>query len=156
SVGVRRRGGRGPNPGADSSAPPPRNRGGSWKRGWLMKGLGGRSAATRTSRPSSSSSPESNPEDTVSTSPVVDAPLERERIAAGILRGAEYDFGSLQASPALVLDRPARRGVRVMAAQTSRLPHDVVDALLGWRLGQYVLTGFSDTEIVTELGMSTV
>ena len=71
----------------------------------------------------------------MSTSPVVEAPPRAERIAAGILRGAEYDFGSLQASPALVLDRPARRGVRVMAAQTSRLlfaaKHVVIDGR--WR-----------------------
>src|SRR5438093_7969115 len=81
--------------------------------------------------------------------PVPDPALLADRI----LRGSEYDFGSLQGTPTLILDRPRRRGVRVMAARTTALPDEAVDAILAWRLGQYVLTGFYESKIVTEARM---
>jgi hypothetical protein len=76
-------------------------------------------------------------------------------LAERILKGSEYDFGSLQGTTALVLQRPGRRGVRVFAARTTALPDEALDAILAWRLGQYVLTGFYDPRIVVGAGMAT-
>ena len=75
-------------------------------------------------------------------------------LAERILRGSEYDFGSLRGSPTLLLDRPPRRGVAVLAARTTDLPDEGLDAILAWRLGQYVLTGFYDPAIVAAAGMA--
>src|SRR5712691_6226038 len=85
-----------------------------------------------------------------SLEPVMDPPA----LAARILRGSEYDFASLRGSPALMLDRPPRRGVTVIAARTTDLPDEALDAILAWRLGQYVLTGFYDPGIVAATGMT--
>lgn len=75
-------------------------------------------------------------------------------LAERILTRSEYDFGALQGSAALLFDRPRRRGVRVLAARTTALPDEALDAILAWRLGQYVLTGFYDSEIVAAHGMA--
>ena len=75
-------------------------------------------------------------------------------IADRVFRSGEFDFGSLPGRAGLLLDRPARRGVRVLAARTAGLPDDALGAILAWRLGQYLLTGFCDPEIVASTGMT--
>jgi hypothetical protein len=79
---------------------------------------------------------------------------EAASIAERVFRGGEYDFGSLAGRADLLLARPPRRGVRIMAARTTGLPDDALDAILAWRLGQYLLTGFYDPEVVSSSGMT--
>ena len=76
-------------------------------------------------------------------------------VADRVFKASEYDFGALDGNSALLLEQPRRRGVRIFAARTSSLPDDAVDAIMAWRLGQYLLTGFYDAGIVTDSGMMT-
>lgn len=66
---------------------------------------------------------------------------------------SEYDFNSLLGEQEHLLERPNRRGVAIVMARTTELPDDAIDALLAWRLGQYLLTGFYDPAVVKRLGM---
>jgi hypothetical protein len=43
--------------------------------------------------------------------------------------------------------------VRVLVVPTSGLAEPALDAILAWRLGQYLLTGFYDAHGVQEAGM---
>ena len=63
------------------------------------------------------------------------------------IAAASYDFNRLDPRD-LELDRPSRRGIRVMVARTTQLPDDALDAILAWRLAQYLLTGFFDEAVV--------
>jgi hypothetical protein len=74
-------------------------------------------------------------------------------LAERALAAAAYDFGALFGRPGLMLERPARRGVGIIVAQTTALPDDALEAILAWRLGQYLLTGFYDHAVVAEEGM---
>jgi hypothetical protein len=79
--------------------------------------------------------------------------VDPARLADRILKASEYDFCSVPEGRTLMLDRPSRRGVRVLAARTESLPDAAMEAILAWRLGQYVLTGFYDPAIVAATGM---
>ena len=68
------------------------------------------------------------------------------------LAAAEFDFRRIDGS-GLELDRPSRRGIKVMAARTTQLPSDALDAILAWRLAQYLLTGFFDEAVVDAASM---
>jgi hypothetical protein len=86
--------------------------------------------------------------------PGMDPSTDPATLAGRILRGSEYDFASLRGGASLLLDRPPRRGVAIIAARTTALPDKALDAILAWRLGQYVLTGFYDPQIVAATGMA--
>ena len=72
-------------------------------------------------------------------------------LAHEILNTAAYDFGPLCQSSSALIARPERRGVRVVVLATDALPEPAIDALLAWRLGQYLLTGFYDPERIMQL-----
>jgi hypothetical protein len=71
---------------------------------------------------------------------------EQEAQAHEILNAIAYDFGSLCESSSAFTARPDRRGVRVVVLPTDGLPEPAIEALLAWRLGQYLLVGFYDAE----------
>lgn len=75
-------------------------------------------------------------------------------LADSILRGVGYDFRALHNRPNLLLDVPDRHGVSLFVAPTHALPDDALDAILRWRLAQYVLTGFYDADVVAASGMT--
>ncbi len=75
------------------------------------------------------------------------------QLAERAFRGAEYDFGQLQSLPGALYERPDRGGVRLLIAPTFALPDPALDAILGWRLGQYLLTRFYDAGVVEGRGM---
>ena len=67
-----------------------------------------------------------------------------------LLRQADRDF-----SPVLVRARwlrGERSGVRVAIVDTKAIGEELLSALLGWRLAQYLFTGFYDEARVRELG----
>src|SRR6266851_4258370 len=70
-----------------------------------------------------------------------------------VLRDARYDFGSVQRSSSALVSRPDRHGVRVLVVPTSGLPEPALEAILAWRLGQYLLTGFYDADCVQRAGL---
>jgi hypothetical protein len=76
-----------------------------------------------------------------------------EQLADRAFRAAEYDFGRLLDTPGALLSRGDRQGVRLLVAPTLALPDAALDAILAWRLGQYLLTGFYDAEVVAGRGM---
>jgi hypothetical protein len=71
-----------------------------------------------------------------------------EQLAARAFKAAEYDFGRLLELPGAIFTRGDRGGVRLLIAPTSALPDQALDAILAWRLGQYLLTGFYDPGVV--------
>ena len=77
----------------------------------------------------------------------------KELAARAFARGA-YDFAPLLSSAAALLSRPARHGIRLVVLPTAGIPDAALDALLAWRLGQYLLTGFYDAGAVAERGMT--
>ena len=81
-----------------------------------------------------------------------DTPLP-EVLAERAFRAAAYDFGRLLALPDRLYARDDRHGVRLLVAPTRALPVEALDAILAWRLGQYLLTGFYDPEVVEAAGM---
>ncbi|HZJ49750.1 MAG TPA: hypothetical protein VFF07_02610 [Actinomycetota bacterium] len=85
--------------------------------------------------------------------PAVQTQTSSAALAARAFAASDYDFNSLFGGPGLLLERPDRRGVSIVMARTTELPDDAVDALLAWRLGQYLLTGFYDPTVVERLGM---
>lgn len=62
------------------------------------------------------------------------------------LGAAAFDFNRI-GPDGVEFERPSRRGVRVIAARTTQLPPDALDAILAWRLAQYLLTGFYDEAV---------
>ena len=77
----------------------------------------------------------------------------RDELAARALAAGAYDFSPLLASPAALLARPERHGVRLAVLPTTGMPDAALDALLAWRLGQYLLTDFYDPSGVATMGM---
>jgi hypothetical protein len=78
---------------------------------------------------------------------------DTRELAERCFRAARFDFGSLEAHPdALVRHR--RAGVTVVALRTEHLPPEALDAILAWRLGQYLLTGFYDPALVASRRMT--
>ena len=71
-----------------------------------------------------------------------------DRLAARAFKGAEYDFSRLMDLPQALLARGDRHGVRLLVAPTFALPDAALDAILSWRLGQYLLTRFYDADVV--------
>ena len=67
----------------------------------------------------------------------------QEALAHEILDAVAYDFGPLCESSLAFSARPDRHGVRVVVLPTDALPEPAIEALLAWRLGQYLLAGFS-------------
>jgi hypothetical protein len=76
-----------------------------------------------------------------------------EQLAARAFRSAEYDFSRLMDLPQSLLRRTDRHGVRLLIAPTFALPDAALDAILSWRLGQYLLTRFYDSDVVADQGM---
>ena len=74
-------------------------------------------------------------------------------LAERAFRAAAYDFGRLLDSPGALLSRGDRQGVRILVPSTDALPDQALDAILAWRLGQYLLTGFYDQEVVAGQGL---
>jgi hypothetical protein len=83
----------------------------------------------------------------------VDAPTAAA-LAERAFGAAGYDFSALFGRPGLMLERPHRRGVGIVVARTTELPPAALDAILAWRLGQYLLTGFYDTAVVAREDMT--
>ena len=74
-------------------------------------------------------------------------------LAGRAFKAAEYDFGALMDLPRALLSRGDRHGVRLLIAPTNALPDAALDAILGWRLGQYLLTRFYDSDVVAQRDM---
>ena len=89
----------------------------------------------------------------MSEAPAVPTQASSTALAERAFAASEYDFNSLCGDPGLLLERSERRGVSIVMARTTELPDDAVDALLAWRLGQYLLTGFYDPAVVDSLRM---
>ena len=81
------------------------------------------------------------------------ATLTRDDLAARAFAKADFDYTALLESPGALLSRGARHGVRLIVMPTAAMPPQALDALLAWRLGQYLLTGFYDPTAVASLGM---
>lgn len=77
-----------------------------------------------------------------------------DQLAARAFRGAEYDFSRLMDIPEAMLSRGDRHGVRLLIAPTRALPDAALDAILSWRLGQYLLTRFYDADVVAGQGLT--
>ena len=77
-----------------------------------------------------------------------------EDLAARAFAAGAYDFTPLLNAPGALLCRPARHGVRLVVLPTAAMPEAALSALLAWRLGQYLLTGFYDAAAVAEREMS--
>src|SRR5487761_133716 len=77
-----------------------------------------------------------------------------DQLAARAFRGAEYDFSRLMDIPEAMLSRGDRHGVRLLIAPTFALPDAALDAILSWRLGQYLLTRFYDSKVVAERALT--
>jgi hypothetical protein len=73
---------------------------------------------------------------------------DTQQLAERAFRAAEYDFGAMMDLPQALFRRPDRRGVRLLIATTRALPDAALDAILAWRLGQYLLTRFYDAAFV--------
>jgi hypothetical protein len=73
---------------------------------------------------------------------------DADQLAARAFRSAEYDFSRLMDLPQALLRREDRHGVKLLIAPTFALPDAALDAILSWRLGQYLLTRFYDHEVV--------
>src|ERR1700682_4670810 len=71
-----------------------------------------------------------------------------DQLAAHAFRAAEYDFSQLMDLPDALMRRSDRHGVRLLIAPTFALPDAALDAILSWRLGQYLLTRFYDADVV--------
>jgi hypothetical protein len=76
-----------------------------------------------------------------------------DQLAARAFRAAEYDFSQLMDLPEALMRRADRHGVRLLIAPTFALPDAALDAILAWRLGQYLLTRFYDPEVVLGQGL---
>jgi hypothetical protein len=74
-------------------------------------------------------------------------------LAARAFRGAQYDFSRLMDLPQALISRPDRHGVRLLIALTRDLPDSALEAILSWRLGQYLLTRFYDAQVVEDRNM---
>src|ERR687896_140415 len=73
-----------------------------------------------------------------------------QELADQCFKAARFDFGSLVDHPRALVSRPLRRGVAIAGLRSEDLPPEALDAILSWRLGQYLLTGFYDPEIVAD------
>jgi hypothetical protein len=73
-----------------------------------------------------------------------------DQLAARAFRAAEYDFSQLMDLPEALMRRSDRHGVRLLIAPTFALPDAALDAILSWRLGQYLLTRFYDPDVVSD------
>ena len=78
---------------------------------------------------------------------------DAELLAARAFKAAEYDFSRLMDLPQALMHRDDRHGVRLLIAPTFALPDAALDAILSWRLGQYLLTRFYDAEVVARENM---
>jgi hypothetical protein len=82
------------------------------------------------------------------------ASLTTEDLAARAFAASAYDFSPLLNAPGALLSRPERHGVRLVVLPTIAMPDAALNALLAWRLGQYLLTGFYEAAAVAQRGMS--
>jgi hypothetical protein len=80
--------------------------------------------------------------------------VTNEDLAARAFAAGAYDFSPLLNAPGALLSRPARHGVRLVVVPTVAMPEAALSALLAWRLGQYLLTGFYDAAAVAERRMT--
>ena len=78
---------------------------------------------------------------------------DAKQLAARAFRAADYDFSGLMDLPQALMQRGDRHGVRLLIAPTFALPDAALDAILSWRLGQYLLTRFYDADVVAEQGL---
>src|SRR5256886_16660195 len=75
---------------------------------------------------------------------------DAKQLAARAFKAAEYDFSRLMDVPQALMHREDRHGVRLLIAPTFALPDAALDAILSWRLGQYLLTRFYDADVVAD------
>ena len=80
-------------------------------------------------------------------------PANPTALAERVLSGAEYDFSRLPAST-WTASHSFGGGMRMYIARSSDLPDAALDAILGWRLGQYLLTGFFDPDVIEASGVT--
>ena len=73
---------------------------------------------------------------------------DAEELARRAFKASEFDFGALMDLPQALFRRADRRGIRLLIAPTRALPAGALDAILSWRLGQYLLTRFYDAGFV--------
>src|SRR3989442_173270 len=78
---------------------------------------------------------------------------DAKQLAARAFKAAEYDFSRLMDVPQALMHREDRHGVRLLIAPTFALPDAALDAILSWRLGQYLLTRFYDADVVADQGL---
>ena len=76
---------------------------------------------------------------------------QQEALAHDILNTIAYDFGRLSEGSRALTAQPERHGVRVVVLPTDGMPEPAIEALLAWRLGQYLLAGFYDAERLNQL-----
>ncbi len=82
---------------------------------------------------------------------MIEPTAEARQLAERALRGAEYEWERLLHIPGegvIFAGRP-RRGVRCLVVRDEAMPDAARDALLAWRLAQYLLVNFYDTRQVT-------
>lgn len=77
-----------------------------------------------------------------------------QQLAERAFARGDQDFSSLLDVPGALLRSPARHGVRLVVLPTAAIPDSLLDALLAWRLGQYLLTGFYDVGGVEQASMT--
>src|SRR5256885_16668188 len=75
---------------------------------------------------------------------------DAKQLAARAFKAAEYDFSRLMDVPQALMHREDRHGVRLLIAPTFALPDAALDAILSWRLGQYLLTRFYDADVIAD------
>ena len=78
---------------------------------------------------------------------------DAKQLAARAFKAGEYDFSRLMDLPQALMHRADRHGVRLLIAPTFALPDAALDAILSWRLGQYLLTRFYDVDVVADQGL---
>jgi hypothetical protein len=76
--------------------------------------------------------------------------IASQALADRAFAAGDQDFSPLLTSPQALLSRPERHGVRLVVLPTAAIPEAMLDALLAWRLAQYLLTGFYDAEAVAQ------
>jgi hypothetical protein len=76
---------------------------------------------------------------------------QQEALAHEILDNLACDFGPLCDRSSAFAAMPDRHGVRVVVLPTDELPDQTIEAVLAWRLGQYLLAGFYDAEQAAQL-----
>jgi hypothetical protein len=81
---------------------------------------------------------------------MVEPTSEARALAERALRGADYEWDRLfeTRGDGVIHAGPPRHGIRCLVVRDRALPDAARDALLAWRLAQYLLVNFYDTALV--------